>query len=769
MANGYRSRQNDELEFFQFCATHQQVRSDVAPRLTGVYDNRIGSIPEEAAAPFAAVALETRRNWFQNFLSKKFNYLRLRLEGIDSKQTICALVGAEDGNAEWESILAIWEMEASKERIAYLYRISQHDINDVHEQWYNQLPEFEEWARLCRVQLDDRWHEFLLQPLLQSYTNLLVGITKPGDNISFEDASVLDRTHARAIGAFERKTSRILSRLTGFDSDKEVVEFLADYCTQVTDTDSDPRTHPLSLSSRSANAVTRAFLDMIEGGENDPDRYLSQFGKEIANVFLCKVCDYLVVVGNGNMMRIHSTSLDISEHALRRRLAETEFYRRGEGISGSILVNPQPQKRFHVGTNNLAEDARQSPWHETAYKEVYGPTYDFWVFPLFDGNRIDAAFRVINRQSDGQTPVGYWPYYVRLQLLETAQWFEVFWKFIRSYLLKANTNQLSSAFGHRRASEQLRDAFGAHWIERGFLDNALAHLCTVVHRRIEDERVGCCIGIVQPEEMEILVATLGPYITVDTAEIRNLEDASNYYSRVFPTAGMFTFSGDSGFRGVLELQTADGRRGEECILSLSERFNCIVLLVQKGRESIRMYHQGSLAAEYYLSHGTGAWKLRFFNKTLEDIKEAVPWIRPMVLKRVYSEAWRLSNLGIGAMIVVVKEDLPGMVVITKTIRIEQPIDKFSEEEFADLAKIDGAVLITSRGIVQKGGTMFNLDREINLSQVMESRIGYAQKGNRHLTAARLSTAVGDGALVLTISKNRGISVFYRGESLVWDL
>jgi len=90
------------------------------------------------------------------------------------------------------------------------------------------------------------------------------------------------------------------------------------------------------------------------------------------------------------------------------------------------------------------------------------------------------------------------------------------------------------------------------------------------------------------------------------------------------------------------------------------------------------------------------------------------------------------------------------------------LDNLSVEvEFADLARIDGAMQIDSGGAIVRCGAIVRPNRE--MAQIPDT-LGTA--GSRHRAAQDFSRLAGEQALVIVVSENRPLTVFSAGDRVV---
>ena len=176
-----------------------------------------------------------------------------------------------------------------------------------------------------------------------------------------------------------------------------------------------------------SDIITRVTKDIVSSNVLTEKGIIKVFTKSVASLFNCDICDYLRV--DDNVIRLYATSFEPSNNEdFEFQLENREYYSYGEGITGAIMLGNSNDHFFHLGTNCLASDGRQSPWHENAYSRFYreNDLHDFWVFPLYVDYELVAAFRVVKKTE--QKP---WTYAERLQLLYLAKWFQEFFYYAK--------------------------------------------------------------------------------------------------------------------------------------------------------------------------------------------------------------------------------------------------------------------------------------------------------------------------------------------------
>ena len=178
-----------------------------------------------------------------------------------------------------------------------------------------------------------------------------------------------------------------------------------------------------ALSNIAAGVAAR-----LAEGRSTLEDILSVIVTGIRDEYDVKVADYLEVTVSDDYPRLRllvSSWGDNRQEAIR--LTEAAYAKAG-GITGSVfLLTPGSGFRW-VGTNLLGEDSRQSIRHKYLFESVYGETSAFLVFPVFDGNVLVGALRVIEPPettivgSDIAGKPGTWPLEMRADLCHLADW-----------------------------------------------------------------------------------------------------------------------------------------------------------------------------------------------------------------------------------------------------------------------------------------------------------------------------------------------------------
>jgi DNA integrity scanning protein DisA with diadenylate cyclase activity len=716
-----RLEESDRLRFFLFCAKDQNIDPQDAPK-DYIFINKPDSIPSRAVAGYGEIPQEKKNYWYSEFLREKYAYFCEKRKGTSQSVILQNLHISAESIEKYKEICDLWDEQEEAERIVYLLRIYQVEQITINKTFYNTFDEFNEWVNLIiKTDLPECFSE------MHSHFDSLI------DEASFD---------------YQKVNNTIL----------EITQTI------------------LKRNVSSAINIIKIFIETIK------------------EKFLCDICDFLKI--DNTVLRIYATSYEervnkIDKVYFQERLNDSEHYDYGEGISGAIHFGSEKIKNFHVGTNCLEHDGRQSPWHTTAYSKYYkNELKDFWVFPLYENSKLIAAFRVINK-IDGEP----WLYKERLHLIFLAKWFQDFMQ-----ICNKDTQDIvrqpaisSVPYKYNITEKIFEDCFPEgdkeSWIKEDEFERVIEHLTKIVHRKIEKKKVGCCLIVCNSQDINHLCQKSGlkDYIIFDnnSQTIVNYNSSENplnsvaeNYSMILPTSGAFVWDETLNFKGVKGLNNITLERGTSLNNDLDvitkTYSNSFAFLLERGKNSILIYHNGSLKYEYYLSDYDGSWKTRSYASLLEVIKKAlninkVNNIASTIIDKVFDIIWWLSYKKIGTMIVVTdsgkdNEKINKMKRMAEHGRyINQPIDDLLPNMIYDLAMVDGAILMDFEGTVHWGGLKFTYQNE--LSQELDAEL--KNKGTRHSQAGHIATGEND-TLVFTVSENRGITVFYESNIIFID-
>lgn len=527
--------------------------------------------------------------------------------------------------------------------------------------------------------------------------------------------------------------------------------------------------------------AVKNFDRLFENEIYDKKEYIKAFIQIIAENMQAGLVDYLVVDNIDNKQII--SFFVVSDDEINKReeqapeIRKEEEYKKGVGITGSILVPNICIPHMHVGTNKLVKDSRQSVKHESVYSKVYKQQTDnFWLFPLFDDeNNIYAAFRVINKKEDAVCQ--YWTYEERAVLIKIAEWFQSFWK-LMEVMLDSLVRYVGIVDENKKAAKMIINKLQINdLLDEERLSVILAHLASVIHRKIESKAMKVLFLISKNHCVDELHRTfpeypmqrwMSNYIKKEVIIPDTLEKISLSYMSVNPYIASYLFSSDGFFHGIRQLTNSDENEG---ISILNERMTgrdeFIAFLAEGKKQCIRIYYKGKLVSDYYLSESNGQWRLRFLNDFNDILKQTC--IKTDICDVVCNIIFDLSYRKIGSMLIFNAEKLDEDKDLDKEFEYLKGATIQGERLsiIRDWASLDGAILMKKTGDIFSVGKILNEYGENQLNGEWKDRITNSQKGARHTVAAAVASTYPEACVVI-ISENRGISVLYNGKPLVWN-
>lgn len=552
-----------------------------------------------------------------------------------------------------------------------------------------------------------------------------------------------------------------------------------DYLSQLYDMGSH-KDIPLVIDSQKASLIRsriiEKFCQLFSNNIFEDTAYLQAFTQAIVETTDAVLVDYLTITTgtHGPEIQFLLVSDKKINDAERQSgvLRYKENYLQGHGITGSILVARQYNNRLHVGSNNLNYDSRQSTDHENVYSKVYKQnTNSFWLFPLYNGKKMYAAFRVINKKKDSACQ--YWTYADRALLLDIARWFPSLWKMVSLFLDSFRKKYDLLEDSHNASNRIIGNLGIGQWLPKENLEILLSHLSSVVHRMIESHAMSTLFVITGAGHVDECVQRFHEYPIKTKTRIKTkvnygtLEEISKTYRKINPRNAFFHFSADGSFYGVRQLVQADGEEGISVLCKyLENQQEYLALLAEGDKKSIRIFYCGKVVADYYLSEGNGRWRLRFIEDLCTIFKSA--HVSEAICEQLAEMVFDLSYRRIGSMIIITDEN------IKDDIRSSEDIDAVKgsfitasiESIIHDLATLDGALILRKNGEVVSAGNILK-SNNIEMQSEISEHIKRSQKGARHTAAGVFATAHPD-ACVVVISENRGLCVLHNRKAVMWN-
>lgn len=752
-----------------------------------------------------------------------------------------------------------WDQAREREERGLKQRFTQLPTEVVKETWYpTDSIAFQTWADVLIEEMEsDRQAALRRWPDTLKTAQELAGPGKP-PTMSLKDDWQIASVYRELIKSFAQRSLGVHQRLSedthtecdltsfGLKGGQTLLVKLADACVECVGRSHigppDTPVMPIKALRERSDLEKAAEFDLLHAVDRTGEfvkqastklldvLYSEGFGEaEVIRAFLqllqsafdCELCDFLEVEDEGAAVVWRIATVRGSEVPREQRdelsapMREAERYNKGEGISGSILLQQYGDRTvwYHTGSNDVRGDPRSSTLHVSAYEKHLYPAVlstkrieNFWMFPIFDQGppgetpHLKGAFRVVNRigktDSNGTVHLqaGGWPYVERVQLALVADWFSGFLSTINRY-----PHRTEDFRGIVNMEGELRDLLwelregGVSWLlpnnkaswsqSHTIVYNLLRFLTRLSEAKNEHRHLGCTIFLGKPKIGALPLEALKPHPLVEvtlgrqtatrapkpaSASLSALADLSwmdLYSDATDPAQDAFVFC-ETGVFSRIVVFAQDGTRGEEaaCFVTKNDK-SAICLMLERGTKSVLVIAKGERKAEIRLAEKKGEWRFR----SGDDIAEMMSRVRPKdvadeVLQVATATALILSRRGEGAILVigthgsdVTWEDKGRMVGSNSKVQDLKP------EAIAECAKLDGATFIDADGTVKA----FNRNVKVKLDILLPPY--FQGRGLRHETAFKIAAASPE-ALVVVVSQNGGICIVGpRGEKAEVDL
>lgn len=292
------------------------------------------------------------------------------------------------------------------------------------------------------------------------------------------------------------------------------------------------------------------------------------------------------------------------------------------------------------------------------------------------------------------------------------------------------------------------------------ITDLIGNLMALTHVRVEARALGCSVLVGNaPAILNQLHAGV-PVEVPTTMRLSNWGELIPYFDALLETDAVFVFSADGRLAGVKRLVRANevGQvRGVQLLRDLTRLLDAIGLVVRRGRRAVSVYSQGSLSSIAELSEKTGLWEFTTPKPIVSQVEDLVPGVSA-TLELVLEIAREMVTFGYGGMFVVsTSGSFPAYGRPKLQLAGQQRIALLGTRELAEIAKLDGAVLLNSHGELIAASVI------IENTQAGAARAGAKQGGARRQAAHRTSVEHPD-SVVVSVSQNGTIDIHLRGES-----
>ena len=301
--------------------------------------------------------------------------------------------------------------------------------------------------------------------------------------------------------------------------------------------------------------------------------------------------------------------------------------------------------------------------------------------------------------------------------------------------------------------------------QKRVLTELVGHLLAVSNIKVESRSLGSSILIT---DVDIMLPTLEQVDIPDDVSIGRFERLIPYYDALPETKAVFVFNKDGTLRGIKRLSrpTDSGfESGINVLRQLTRGNDTVGLVLRRKRKAIAVYRDAKLEAVAELSEKTGFWEFNTtLSTTIKEIDDQLPGIN-RTLERVLEISREMVNRGYGGLFVIgdipttLQHNIP-MALQHKEAKIKMrkvPLETLEIELAAEIAKLDGAMLISKAGIIQQAAVII-----VNKSDTQRSAI--SQTGGSRRETARRTSIECKNAVVVCVSQNGTIDIFKDGES-----
>lgn len=759
------------------------------------YDNSI-SVPYGLNDKYANF-INTTEEW-RHYLDYKFKFFMLPDRADNTIDQFISMM-TERGKSYLREFIDDWKRREKDERIALQYRLAQIMPYEVRRRWYyDEIDECDEWIRNAQKEINE-WVDTALE---KKWSVIVEEIWKKIDKVpymSLREDYILAEVCKRGLQPHIREINEIHSYLAQDPSNlckggsiiekcQEVLDDIEQHFKQSTKIDDNMNPNESDFLVTLSIELTRAIYE-----ENfDETALITRFLQNIKDYFTCEVCDYLDVSEDRQKIvwrtaTVNHKSLSDKyrqliesgkEEEWRKEILNRESYEEGFGISGSIMLLKEKTGRniwFHVGSNDVENDPRQSKDHKHAYEEDMYPGVlkgglirNFWIFPIYRFSTLVGAFRVVNKlDASGKLKNGGWDYPSRLKLALIADWFSGFLEAVQRQI--QSKEDFKALWLFSKGIEELQDKLKLDWIDKNVLAACLRHLRTVKLRKIEKRHLGCCLIITKNPGMRVLPKFDSyPLLDIDYGSTAPLfQGLEQYHDPVDPLKGAFVFDDKGLFRRVVKLEYIDDdtqiHKGINSLMQLTKKYpKSVCFVLPRDARNIIVYHSGFEAAEIRVSEIAGEYQFRYPEDIKDIIRAAAPKCESIITDMVCDTALELSNEGEGGIIILGEVPFEKLGLSRHlNIKPNQKIQDIGQDFLTEFVKLDGA------SFVQQDGVIVHVNTTVSTPFYNEPRKIFMERGARHEIGEKLSN-IASGSLVIIISENGGISLVKNGRIVIHE-
>lgn len=755
------------------------------------FDNS-GSIPDNILRIYLSNLSGDMEELWKKYLHWKFIYLiNLDKKSPDSDDDFIMmnLEKTKPPESYLKEFIVKWKENAKDEKAVYIYRCTQIPPDVVHKLWYNEeINSCVKWYRsqLLEIRnmesdaagistnsrgkvLTDIYKEIPSEPFLDVYWDWFLALIFQNALADLKER--IEKTYERLLSCPVTETE-ILKVTGGCQTTLESIWKFFRQSLATGHNDIPLIDGGLSLKELYVNLKT------VLSDTYDEEALIKNFLWELRNTFNCEVCDYCdynkfegnrewvvwrtaTVTTDDLSEKMRKLSYDDQQSCIRER----ESYKKGEGISGTIILQTSDKLWnlwHHKGSNNVLKDQRQSAFHRHAYeKDIYPGVlkfdqkiHNFWMFPIFESEGLIGGFRVVNKlDSNGDLQVGAWPYLTRVSLALIAAWFSKFLesekqnRLVKQDLLASNT--------WNKQVDELIDKVKPSWVDNGLFFAILRHFERIMFTLEETRRVGSSVLLLD----DTVDHELEDYPGLDIFDMYYpYKEMDTNADKFDPLVGTYVFNGKKFKKlALLQYKNENGikLRGYKAICAITKlNDRSIHIVLPRNTRNILFYRGGKRIAELYMSEKSGEWKFRAVEDFKKILFENVEIENKKVIEMVLEASLELSARRFGAMIVLGDLSKNDFNFEPECEHFQGPVSLKSDGThfLIEYAKLDGAIIIDNLGQLVHANTKIYPKNDTT-----DLKIYKKNAGARHTSGEKICI-YNPHALVIIISMNGPIDV-----------
>jgi hypothetical protein len=694
-------------------------------------------------------------SWWEEYLTLKYAALAHlnRHPRVHTKTVLTRLELSDD----YTDVIAMWRALAPVERQVFRLRLDQiEDLATVQQTWYDDVSSFSDWASSC-TQSSLGWDS--PTPQIAGRDALSNLLAERAQSMCFEG----DDAGKHVVELLEELRRVSIAHLAGAESEDVFLGASRDGALSV---------DPVAI------ILAQSLLALRTSGEMRLEKYIDTLITIVKTQFKARVVDFLLLRKERarEQLSLLCTTADISADK-RRELEKQAAYTRPTGITGSVLVAQRHNARFHVGTNALPGDPRQSRWHREAFEEPYGEVENFWVFPIYVKSGFLGALRVVNHINDREEVVP-WPYLVRRRLAGMLPSVAVFLDDCQHPSASTVTTGLPSmrVVDIRAKPLVARRSTIAEMItretlplDRGVLEELLDFFAGLAQLRIEGRWLALNTVIVDAERATN-VREIIPESTFSPQTVPPSLAKWDMWSCKYPDI-VIVVSMDGQLLGTLQV-----KHGVVEPSGLSNQRGVELALIQPSISPnvIQLWRRGERLGDYAYIPRSGLWWLREFARARDALSAKVPGFTRS-LYEVFDHAIALSYAHGSLILFLAHADHAVSFPISDSgRRVGEAISIMTPEQFSAYATRDGAAVVSASGVVESAQETLPTDPPAQLKATMRKALAESRgllldsvRGKRH-EGAMMASLLYPNSAVFCASEGRTVCVFVAGEAILWD-